>query len=224
MCCRRVETLRLRLTAYAADSPPPETAGSPERLYGSFRSSITRFRHLPHTLRAAIAERRRNTGFRVAANLSRVGVLTHRVSSACFIFPVAWLDSPRTASWRDVSVSVFRRRGRDRAAGLPERAQPIIILIFIFIIIPPPPRPPANHGEAASRCGMKLMIKMMMKGNGGSHRRRVGGRVGRCGCAGGDACATGRGVKPLATGLRAQSLSCRHGYWRVTHCPFDLSA
>ncbi len=45
-----------------------------------------RLRHSLHTLRAAITERRRNVRFRVIATLSRAGLATRWVSTACFIY------------------------------------------------------------------------------------------------------------------------------------------
>ncbi len=65
---------RMRLIACSAMLSPLTRAGRPGRAT-NFRDSITRLWHLLHTLRALLTEALRNVRFRVAASLSRVGVI-----------------------------------------------------------------------------------------------------------------------------------------------------
>ena len=65
---------RKRLTVYSVVLPPLAQTGRPRRS-ANFRDSITRLRPSLHTLRAPLAGTRRNVRFRVAASLSRVGVI-----------------------------------------------------------------------------------------------------------------------------------------------------
>lgn len=74
-----------RLTACVTVPPPLTRTGRPGRS-SDFRDSITRLWHSLHTLRAALAGALRNVRFRVAANLSRAGLVTRRVSMSCFTF------------------------------------------------------------------------------------------------------------------------------------------
>ena len=73
-----------RLTMGMAMLSPLAKTGRPGR-FDVFRDSITRLQHSLHTLRAPLAVALRNVRFRVAANLSRVGLLTHWVSITCFV-------------------------------------------------------------------------------------------------------------------------------------------
>ncbi len=76
----------LQTTSYCVHggAAPLTPAERPQR-HIPFRSSFTRLWHSLHTLRAAIAGRRRNVRFRVIANLSRAGLVTRRVSITWFI-------------------------------------------------------------------------------------------------------------------------------------------
>lgn len=65
---------RMRLTVCIAVLSPLTQTGRPRRA-ANFRDSITRLWHLLHTLRAHLAVTLRNVRFRVAASLSRVGVI-----------------------------------------------------------------------------------------------------------------------------------------------------
>jgi hypothetical protein len=64
--------------------PPLTRSGRPQQS-SKFRGSIMRLRYSLHTLRAALTERLRNARFRLVANLCRVGVFTHWVSTVSFI-------------------------------------------------------------------------------------------------------------------------------------------
>ena len=65
---------RVRLIMCLAVLSPLARSGRPRRA-ADFRDSITWLWHLLHTLRAHLAVTLRNVRFRVAANLSRVGVI-----------------------------------------------------------------------------------------------------------------------------------------------------
>jgi hypothetical protein len=101
----------VRLTVGVSILSPLAKTGRPGRL-NVFRDSITRLMHSLHTLRASLAVTLRNGRFRVAANLSRVGLVTHWVSLTClFILSFA---SSCTVCWRDlpnVQIGVIRAAG-----------------------------------------------------------------------------------------------------------------
>jgi len=76
---------RGRLTSCTAVLSPRRVIGR-TRTTDHFRDSITRLRHSLHTLHATLAGVLCNVRFRVAANLSRVGVLTHWAITIMFHF------------------------------------------------------------------------------------------------------------------------------------------
>jgi hypothetical protein len=95
-----------RMATYCGhdDAVPPGKNRKTRAVY-VFRDSITRLQHLLHTLRAPLAETRRNVRCRVAANLSRMGLATHRVSLTGFFIlsvvsscTVCWRDSPSVSA------------------------------------------------------------------------------------------------------------------------------
>ena len=90
---------RWRLTLCMRVLLPLGQAGKPRRLF-SFRDSMTRLWHSLPTLRARLAVALRNVRFPTAANLSRVGLLSHWVSITCF-FILSFVSSC-SGSWRDV--------------------------------------------------------------------------------------------------------------------------
>ena len=89
----------VRLTVGVSILSPLAKAGRPGRL-NVFRDSITRLMHSLHTLRASLAVTLRNVRFRVAANLSRVVLVTHWVSLTCLF--ILSFDSSCTVCWRDL--------------------------------------------------------------------------------------------------------------------------
>jgi len=89
----------VRLSVGVSMLSPLAKTGRPGRL-NVFRDSITRLMHSLHTLRAPLAVSLRNVRFRVAANLSRVGLVTHWVSFTCFV--ILSFASSCTVCWRDL--------------------------------------------------------------------------------------------------------------------------
>jgi len=81
---------------------PPLTQSGRPGLSSNFRDSITRLWHSLHTLRAPLAGALRNVRFRVAANLSRAGVISRWVSTACFIFIYSFSVPHALVRWRNV--------------------------------------------------------------------------------------------------------------------------
>jgi len=98
---RRARGLRpMEVTTYCehGNTVPPGKNRKTQTVY-VFRDSITRLQHSLHTLRAPLTGALRNVRFRVAANLSRTGLATRRVSITG-LFILSFVSSC-TVCWRD---------------------------------------------------------------------------------------------------------------------------